>query len=182
MPYNKKTNTFYVSQNTDTVSFDGSFTVLENNCSIYIEKDSCLEDKSKAIQEGHLFKLWIVDGQIYTTVNLIFTGLPILNLQMEQELSEEEATCHLMLHNPYDEEVNQYSIKTSESLMKEKIASGTLSLKLYKKDYDDGKIKFVKHGKTFFVEIVPCYGKDRNPVGIMLSAYVWNLFVKRKAR
>lgn len=175
VPYNKKSNTFYVSQNADTFIFDGNFSVLGDNCNIYIEKDSCLENKSKAIREGHTFKLWIIDEQAYTTVNLIFTGLPILNLQMKQELSEEETPCHLMLYNPYDEEVNLYSIKTSESLLKEKIASGTLSLKLYNKDYSDGKkLNLLSIGKHSSWKLYPITEKDRNPVGVMLSAYVWN--------
>lgn len=175
MPYDSRTNTFYVSQNINTVDFTGSFTLNENEYDMYIEKDDYMQDKEKAISEGHSFKIWILEGQSYMCCNLIFTGLPIMNFQMERELSEEKEGGYFILYNPYDEEVNQYSIKISDMLLKEAITSRTLSCELYKKDYTHTKkLNLLNIGKYSSWKLYSITEKERNPVSIMLSAYVWN--------
>lgn len=174
IPYDQQTNTFYVSQNMNTEDFEGSFSLCEKGI-IYLDKDDYIHDKTKAISEGHSFTIWIVVEQTYMTCHLIFTGLPIVNLQTEKEISTEKQSGYFSLYNPYDEEVNQYSIKISDMLLKEAIASRTISCELYKEDYiDTKKLNLLNMGKYSEWKLYAVTEKERNPVGMMLAAYVWN--------
>lgn len=57
---------------------------------LYFCDDSYLRNKENAMSEGHAFKLYQVSGQEYTEYQVVFTGMPVMSLFVEQVEREDE--------------------------------------------------------------------------------------------
>lgn len=79
VPYVTETNTFYISQDTDTDIWEGYFSA-GNDADIYFCNDAMWSQKLAAIESDYKFSVLIQMGDYYRLANLTVSGLPILSL------------------------------------------------------------------------------------------------------
>lgn len=176
IPYDRAANLFYVSQSTEGKEYAGTFRQAGDNCRIYLEQDDALKDKRAAIAQGHRFKLWFVTQDAYAVSELVFTGLPTVCISFEEGmLTGDYQKGSVVVLNPDDADVITMSIKESAMEVKSNLNSGTISFKLYKKQYDQERdLSLLGLGKQTSWKLYPVYDKDNALSREMVASYVWN--------
>ncbi|MGN0277908.1 MAG: CotH kinase family protein [Lachnospiraceae bacterium] len=176
IPYDRFSNTFYISQSTEVAEYAGTFRVVGDNCEIYIERDEVLDDKLTAISQGHVFKLWFLAGDDYATANLIYSGLPVLSIGTDEDsVTTSYVQGEMVLQNPDDRDINGMSVKQSAVLVKQNENTGTITFKLYKTNYEEERnLSLLGLGKHTSWKLYPVSDKDDTLVRTVLSSYVWN--------
>lgn len=175
VPYVQEENTFYISQSVETAEYAGALRAVGDDYDIYLEKDELLQDKQTAISEGHVFKLWFVSDEVYVTANVIFTGLPVICINTEEETDAENAEGDLVIQNPDDDDINGLSVKYSLAQIKENSNTETVTLKLFKKEFQEERnLSLLGLGKHTSWKLYPIYDKDESMLRAILAAYVWN--------
>lgn len=174
VPYVQTNNTFYISQSAENAEYAGTLRAAGSDYDIYLKKDELLQNKQTAILEGHVFELWFVSDGVYATANLIFTGLPVVCINTEEEA--EIAEGNLVIQNPDDDDVNGMSVKYSAAQIKENSNTGTVTLKLFKKDYQEERnLSLLGLGKHTSWKLYPISDKDDSMLRAVMSAYFWNV-------
>ncbi len=79
-PYDKNSNTVFIPQNPDNDSWEGKLKTESGH--IYLSRDELLSDKSSAISTGHIFQLYLINENTYSVCNIVFTGMPIINITL----------------------------------------------------------------------------------------------------
>ena len=79
VPYTIQNRTFYISQDIDSLYWEGELNAAEGY-KIYILEDSMWDLKMDAIAQGHLFSILIIKGNQCQPANIVASGLPILSL------------------------------------------------------------------------------------------------------
>ncbi len=79
----ESTNTIYIPQNIYQEQWSGKISAEEGKMGI--GEDELLKEKKRAIEEGHVFKLYWFDDESFCEYNLVFTGMPIVSLKGEKE-------------------------------------------------------------------------------------------------
>lgn len=176
IPYDRFSNTFYISQSTEVAEYAGTFHTVGDNCEIYIEQDEALDDKQSAVAQGHVFKLWFLAGDMYTTANMIYTGLPVLSIGASDDAVTTAYTQgDMIIYNPDDTDINGMSVKQSAVLVKQNENTGTITFKLYKKAYEEERnLSLLGLGKRTSWKLYRVSDKDDTFVRTILSSYVWN--------
>lgn len=183
IPYDKVTNTFYISQDVKKKIYQGIISAAVGNCEIYIEETENVYSKERTISKGSILRVWILAGDTYTKCNLIFSGIPILAL--DSELQPDYSHGKIVLYNPDDTELKQMSIKTSAAEVKKNLSSGTVTVKLCKDNYlDERKLSLLAMGKERSWKLYTVSDKDDTCVRAMMAAEIWNTVTrdKRKVR
>lgn len=177
IPYDKRSNTFYVGQSATGGEYTGTFQVSKKDCSVYIQEDKALQDKQKAIAEGHVFHLWFVMEDTYIVSDLVFTGLPMLRIDSgEGRLTADYGKGRLVVHDPDREDIDVMSVKESEAEFKENYQSGVISFKLYEGDFQkERNLRLAGLDKHSSWKLYPVHEADVSAVREMLAAYVWNV-------
>lgn len=175
VPYVQTSNTFYISQPAETEEYAVTLHAVGDDYDIYLEKDELLYHKQTAISEGHTFRLWFVSDQVYFTANVIFTGLPVICIDTEAEVSEEETEGSLVIQNPDDSDINGMSVKYSAANIKENSNTGTMTLKLHKQNQEERNLSLLGIGKHSSWKLYPIYERDDTMLRSILAAYVWNV-------
>lgn len=84
--YDAGINTFYLSQDMGSASWDGIFAPLEPDAKLYILKDDLLYDKASALEEGYSFScLYLEEEGTCSGFSIVFTGLPTVSLEYDAE-------------------------------------------------------------------------------------------------
>lgn len=83
LPYDADTNRLYLSQNSEDSEWVGNLSASDGQYTIYAKEDHYWEQKQSAIQENHIFTLWMVGETDYYEVDLVITGLPTLCMEVE---------------------------------------------------------------------------------------------------
>lgn len=176
LPYDRSGNTFYVSQPMDGKEYAGTFSAVGDNCTVYFQADEALEDKQAAIAEGHAFSLWFVTESDYAVSELIFTGLPLVCIWSGNGgLTDEYERGDIIVQDPDDSDVITMSIKESSMKVKRNDNSGTISFRLYKKNYDEIRdLTLLNLGNRSSWKLYPVYDKDGALSREMVASYVWN--------
>ncbi|MBD5475612.1 MAG: hypothetical protein HDR17_06485 [Lachnospiraceae bacterium] len=176
IPYDRFHNTFYVSQSTKVAEYAGTFHVVGDQYSVYLQEDGALKDKQTAIYDGHVFRLWFVAKEEYAVADLVFTGLPVISIDLaENGLAENYCKGEIVVQNPDDDDVITMSIKDSAAWIKTNNHSGTISFKLCKQDYqEERKLNLLGLGKRTSWKLYPVHERDDSAFREMLAAYVWN--------
>lgn len=176
LPYDRRRNTFYASQTAEDKEYGGGFGAAGSGCAVYLQEDDLLEDKYSAVAGGHVFTLWFLTEENYATAGLVFTGLPVISVTSQEEhLTQEYTRGSITVQNPEDRDVIAMSIK--ESAMEAKINdnSGTISFRLYKKNYEkERELSLLGLGSRRSWKLYPVYGEDGSAAREMLSVYIWN--------
>lgn len=79
-PYDKGSNTILIPQNLDNDSWEGKLNTESGK--LYLSRDELLSDKSSAISTGHIFRLYLINGNTYSACNMVFTGMPVINITL----------------------------------------------------------------------------------------------------
>lgn len=176
IPYDRADNLFYVSQSTKGKEYAGTFRAAGDNCRIYLEQDDAIKDKQAAIAQGHRFKLWFVTPDAYAVSELVFTGLPMVCISPEEGiLTGDYQRGSVVVLNPDDADVITMSVKESAMEVKSNLNSGTISFKLYKKQYDQERdLSLLGLGKQTSWKLYPAYDNDNSRSREMVASYVWN--------
>lgn len=131
LPYDWQTNTIYIPQNMNNVSFKGNLTtqngelifsdIVEADYSELIFTDEYTGEKnyktgtyngktgaSEYIKNNALFKLFLVCDDYYVEYNVIFTGMPVISLTYDDYNSERISwNGNMTLFDPYHKK-NEY--------------------------------------------------------------------------
>lgn len=107
----------YVSYNAETDS--GSLKVSNPFCAVFFAEDEAFNDMPKAIEEGHAFKLVVMNGKRhYMSYDVIFTTLPVMRMYVENYRARldgrDEAMGTMTLWNADDSEMGNYSTFTTD--------------------------------------------------------------------
>lgn len=107
----------YVSYNAKTDS--GSLKVSNPFCAVFFAEDEAFNDMPKAIEEGHAFKLLVMNGKRhYMSYDVIFTTLPVMRMYVENYRARldgrDEAMGTMTLWNADDSEMGSYSTFTTD--------------------------------------------------------------------
>lgn len=83
VPYDIKENTLYLSQNLCETGWQGELSVRPG-AFLCMAEDVCWEDKEKAIREGHIFTIWLVEEEIYYEISMAISGMPVIDIATER--------------------------------------------------------------------------------------------------
>lgn len=89
LPYCSSDNTLYFPQNAAVTGWEGLISTPDGY-SLCLLKDEYLSDKTLAIQENHIFSVYLVGKKDYVTLNLVMTGTPVINILTTSEEEPEE--------------------------------------------------------------------------------------------
>ena len=87
IPYDKNTNTFYVSHNASSNDFSGNFAVKYTNFKLYFESDDLFMNIKDSVKNGHRFNVWLISEDSYTICGMIITGMPVVAINTDENLS-----------------------------------------------------------------------------------------------
>lgn len=82
--YDKESNTIFIPQNLNKDYWEGKLRA-ESGSRLYLVEDDLLKAKSSAISTGHVFQLYFVNESSYYAYNLVFTGMPIMNIKLQSK-------------------------------------------------------------------------------------------------
>ncbi|MBD5393092.1 MAG: hypothetical protein HDR71_17195 [Lachnospiraceae bacterium] len=88
--FDASSNTFFIPQSLTEEHWEGRLTAERGK--LYFLDDEYFRDKSLAIEEGHIFKLYQVDEEKQSEYNVIFTGMPVICLAEESSALEDDET------------------------------------------------------------------------------------------
>ena len=112
--FDSEKQTYYVSQTAGSEDFEAVFQT-NKDCRYYIEGGDWGE-LDDAMYDGKALRVWIVDSDIYTICNMIFTGAPVMALYTDDMMSAVYGNGECALFDPDDEEVHGMSVKNSKAL------------------------------------------------------------------
>lgn len=176
IPYDQAHNIFYVSQPLKGREYAGTFGRTRDSCAVYLQRDGALKDKKAAIAQGYRFRIWFVTKERFAVSELVFTGLPTVCISLgEGNLSQEYEKGSIVVQNPDDQDVVTMSIKESAIKAKVNGNSGTVTFRLFKKNYGEKReLSLLGLGKHASWKLYPVYDEDQSAVREMLAVYVWN--------
>lgn len=86
--YDKESNTIYIPQNLDKNSWQEKLKAKSGQ--LYLLDDDFLASKRDAVSSGHIFQLYLIGENTYNVYNLIFTGMPIMNIRLSDKKPQNE--------------------------------------------------------------------------------------------
>lgn len=174
--YDKESQIFYVSQPVREDELVSSFDSPVESIRLFIEEDEFVHDIEEAMRSGHVFRIWIVGEHRYTVCGIMLTGAPVLTINSSDRLKSDYQEGDVLLSDPQDEEINGFSTKSSNALLKYNANSGTYSVKLMKKDYTEKKkLSFLGIGKNNAWKLYKVSARDGSLLQAKLAADVWNI-------
>lgn len=82
--YDRRTNTYYIPQNISDKHFEGILKAQGAEYKVFLGEDGYLSKKETAMKEGHSFSLYLVSDKAYYECQLIFTGMPVMNITTDE--------------------------------------------------------------------------------------------------
>lgn len=82
--YDRRTNTYYIPQNISVKHFEGILKAQGAEYKVFFGEDEYLSKKETALKEGHPFSLYFVNDKEYYKCQLIFTGMPVMNITTDE--------------------------------------------------------------------------------------------------
>jgi hypothetical protein len=143
LPYDTESSTFYLPLSMDDESWEfGEFTSGDESVTILFTEDFKTVDKLDAIANNQSFTFIAFTNEEYRYYNLVFTGLPIMNITINEGNLDDSAQIDMSL----------YSAKTKSNWVKTSMANirvrGNTSREFPKKAYKLELTKFDNTGNT----------------------------------
>ncbi len=111
IPYDEECDTFYLPQvSSRQWMYEMKFSALEDNTEVYWCEDPYWKNMEDAIAEGHAFDFVVTDNKTLRTGKMVFTGLPILNLEKLETLEEDYFYCKVTVLDPFHNDSGRYEI------------------------------------------------------------------------
>lgn len=91
LPCDRASGTFYLPVDMETADWEsGRFSSAQKDVKVYLLDNPLEDDKQEAVKEGKAYRLLAVRGDVCREYAVVFTGLPILNIETDQEIRYEE--------------------------------------------------------------------------------------------
>ncbi len=101
--YDKETDTVYIPQNISEKYFKGTLKADSHDMRLYFAKDEFFHKMEGAIREGHAFTLYLIKDREYDLCNIVFTGMPVMNLTTRESVPGEEEIINYGTVQVYDQ-------------------------------------------------------------------------------
>ncbi len=124
LPCDRESGTFYLPVNMELTEWEsGSFVSGQRDVGVYLLDNPLKDEKKTAVREGKPYRLLAVHGDVCREYAVVFTGLPILSIETDQEIRYEEVygSMRLLLSDTKEDWV-------FESLMSGHIRGGSSRL------------------------------------------------------
>lgn len=175
IPYDKESNCFYICQDMDGKKYDGSITPASEDIDIWIEADDYSRNKQDAVSQGHSFSIWIATKERYAVCQIIFTGLPVIELHTDAAPGVEYRSGSIDVWNPDDKTIDAISGKASQSLIKCSENMETYTVKLLDKEsVENRRLSLLDMGKYDAWKLYAINAKDKTCIRSMLAYTLWN--------
>lgn len=145
LPYDTGTHTVYIAQSASLDEWMGDITILPlgsvSEPWLAFGYDTYFSQKEQAIAEGHSFTMFVsVNRDTYAKVNVVCSGLPVLNMKTGEFVSEIEKTAATVaryrgtftLFDPSNTNTDNYRITESDMTFNIK---GSTTMNFPKKSY-----------------------------------------------
>lgn len=111
IPYDAGNDTYYLPQTTDSRwIWETKFSSSVEGMEVYWLEDTYWENIENAIADGHEFSFIVTDGQTAQKGKIVFTGLPMLNLERLETLEEDYFYCKVTVLDPFHNDSGRYEI------------------------------------------------------------------------
>ena len=111
IPYDEAYETFYLPQlSSRQWLYEMKFSVSDSDMEVYWCEDPYWKRMEDAIAEGHVFEFVFMDQQSLQMGKIVFTGLPILNLDKIETLEEDYFYCKVTVIDPFHNNSGRYEI------------------------------------------------------------------------
>ncbi len=91
LPCDRESGTFYLPVDMDTGEWErGSFTSGQKGVKVYLLDNPLEDEKEQSVREGKSYRLLAVRGEVCREYAVIFTGLPVLSIETDEEIRYEE--------------------------------------------------------------------------------------------
>lgn len=108
VPYDRQKGVYYLPWTTDEERlWEDMFSLSDETLSLKWCEDSCWENMEEAIAEGHEFSFLVSDDKYVRKGKIVFTGLPMMNLEIEQTLAENQYYCRITIFDPFHNDRNE---------------------------------------------------------------------------
>ena len=111
VPYDEETKSFYLPQlSSGRWMYEIKFTTAGEDKKIYWCEDPYWKNMGKAISEGHEFSFVVIDEKTIQPGKMVFTGLPMLNLEKLETLEEDHFYCKVTVLDPFHNSSGKYEM------------------------------------------------------------------------
>lgn len=146
--YDRGTNTVYIPQNISAKNFEGTLKAAESEFEVFLGEDGYLKKKEKAVKEGHTFSLYLINDTQYYVCQLVFTGMPVMNISTVQneeiELNDQGRIVkhgEVQIYDPYHSSTQLQTAECSYHIRGG--SSENYEKSNYKLELDDKKLSFL---------------------------------------
>lgn len=134
LPYDSETETYYLPMNAESIEeIENEFTLSDGTEPVYWSEDIYWEILDQAIAQGHRFEFWAFGENGSVNGSIVFTGLPMMVISMDEETRDDQTNCDMILFDPFHSKNGGYEIITSRGIFEER---GQTSLRFPKKGYN----------------------------------------------
>lgn len=98
LPCDRESGTFYLPVNMDTTEWErGRFSSGQRDIKVYLLDNPLEDEKQKSVREGKRYRLLAVQDEVCREYGVIFTGLPIISIETEEEIRYDEVYGRMSL-------------------------------------------------------------------------------------
>lgn len=109
VPYDERTATYYLPQTTEEDwLWEDVFSLSEETLRLQWCEDDYWKDMKTAIAEGHAFSFLVSNETHVEFGKIIFTGLPMMTIERQQTLEENQYYCKVRIFDPFHN--NRYEV------------------------------------------------------------------------
>ncbi len=121
--YDANTNTIYIPQTMEETYWKGKLEPVKKDGQLFFCEDSAFMTKAEAIKTGHVFKLYYIGNNEYCVFDVVFTGMPLMNIQTRDYYEEDERIIWQGSVQVYDQ--YRTSLKLQQAECTYRIRGGT---------------------------------------------------------
>lgn len=100
--FDAEKNTLFIPQNLNKENWDGR--ILAKRGTLYFIEDDYFAKKEEAIRSGHSFEMIVLQENSYSECYVVFTGMPVMNLHIEDSSMEDDTEvmhATVQVYDPY---------------------------------------------------------------------------------
>lgn len=168
--------TLTIVQNDSRGGYSGEITFDDSISGVFFLRDSVVASKNNAIENGSVFKLYVLTKREYTVCDVRFSGLPYIfvdTLLPEIENETEYNSADAYIYDPNARGTNENTIAKLDVEIKESVNKEKYTIKNY-----DGKnrkeISLLDLGEYDAWSLYRISDKDDTYIRSALAYYVWN--------
>ena len=181
IPYDKTTNTFYLTQNINNSDFDGLLRPQSENIKAWWLRDGYENIKSAGIEENHLYGIAVTDGKATTILHFLLTGMPVVSITTEEivktteDNTDEYTIGSISVWSAVDEDYKTISDRSSMIECKQSLSKETITFKLRDAQNENNKrISLLSMGKYDAWKLYKVKEDDETCIRMSTAIQLWN--------